>query len=204
MGDWDDERGRRTSVLGRVDWSCWLAVVGLLFVTVVSFVVQFAAMGIVAIVIAILLVAFDSFVNRPGGIRGRRRAAAAVPQEDWSEVRESPRGDARPPSARQHPQAPRTGQPGRPAQNYGRPQQQAQPRRAQPPRPNSQPVRQPQAPRPNQAQPQRAQPNRAAPGQAQPGRPMQPPPTRANQPQPFRPQAPPPSQGREPDYRARA
>src|ERR1700743_1076587 len=106
MGEWDDERGRRTNVISRVDWSCWLAVVGLLFVTVISFVVQFPALGIVAIVIAVLLVVFDSFVTRPGGIRGMRRVAAR--DEDWSEVREpmSPRGDARPPGSRQHPQAP--------------------------------------------------------------------------------------------------
>jgi hypothetical protein len=184
MGDWDDERGWRTSVLGRVDWSCWLAVVGLLFVTVISFVVQFSAMGIVAIVVAVLLVAFDSFVNRPGGIRGRRRMAR---DEEWSEVREAPsRGDARPPSMRQRNPAPPPSarQPVRQSPDYGR--------RAQPPRSNGQPMR--------QQQPQR-------PHHAQPGRPNQVPPTRANQPpqrQPYRPAQPqPPSQGREPDYRAR-
>src|ERR1700753_526459 len=83
------ERGRRSSVLGRVDWACWLAVAGLLFVTVISFVVQFAVMGIIAVIIAILLVVFDSWVNRPKGRRAQSRDRAT----GWSEVR---RVDSRP------------------------------------------------------------------------------------------------------------
>jgi hypothetical protein len=187
------ERGRRTSVLGRVDWSCWLAVAGLLFVTVISFVVQFPAMGILAVIIAILLVVFDSWVNRPKG----RRAQARERATGWSEVR---RVDSRPqPDQRRRPPA---RQPQRPAPDFRR----QQPRTPQQGRP--------QAPRPNAGQPTRAtqgQPPRQ--NGANPGQPQRPPmgqpaqPTRVNQGQPqrppFRPAPPQPARGREPDYRAR-
>jgi FtsZ-interacting cell division protein ZipA len=204
MADWDG--GRRKSVLGRVDWSCWLAAVGLLFVTVVSVVVQFPLMGIITAIIAVLLIAFDSWVNRPGGIRGNRDRA----DTGWSDVRDSridsrvdSRVDSRQrPPMRQQPQR----QPRQQAPNYAARQQprQAQPTRAATPRPPAaQPTRQAQAPRPAQSpRPPAGQPVR----QPQPGQP-----TRVNQAQPqrqqpYRPQAaqqPQPARGGEPDYRAR-
>lgn len=201
MGDWDDERGGggfRNSVIGRVDWACWLAVVGLLFVTVISIVVQFPLMGVVTAIIAVLLVAFDSWVNRPSGGRARRRydESAQYDGTGWSEVR---RADSRPQQPVRQPQrqqpAPPPRQTNRPAPNFrgqqGRPNQGVPPRQqGQPgrPAPNQQPMRQGQPPRPNQGQPQ--------------------PPTRVNQGQPpqrapYRPPTPPPARGREPDYRAR-
>lgn len=211
MGDWDDERGRRRSALGRVDWSCWLAAAGLLFVTVISVVVQFPAMGVITAILAVLLVVFDSWVNRPKGPRAARRDARG--DTGWSDVRRTgsrqqqairqqppnrrPQPDyrARQPQPRQQPQQPQQRQP-RPG--FGQPQRGVtnQPgRQGQPPRPA---VAQP--PRPNRGQ-QGGQPNRGVPnGQ----------PTRANQGQqqrpPYRPAppAPPePARGREPDYRAR-
>src|ERR1700759_86568 len=100
MGEWDG-RGRRTSVLGRVDWSCWLAVAGLLFVTVISFLVKFALLGVIAVIIAILLVVFDSWVNRPHGGRARRSEARDT---GWSEVRPGPSAVSQPqPRQRQAP-----------------------------------------------------------------------------------------------------
>jgi hypothetical protein len=211
MGDWDDERGRRTSALGRVDWSCWLAAVGLLFVTVISVVVKFPAIGIVTAVLAVLLVVFDSWVNRPKAPRAARRTAGRDPRWEtgWSDVRRT--GASRPqPAVRQQPaqrSAQRRPQPDyrtRQAQQHRQPPQRttgqpysagrAQPQRAggnQAPRPN---VGQP--PRPNRTQ-QGGQPGRGVPnGQS----------TRANQGQPPRPAYRPtqePARGREPDYRAR-
>lgn len=197
MDDWDGGRGRestrRTSVLGRVDWACWLAVAGLLFVTVISFFVQFPILGVFTAIIAVLLVVFDSWVNRPKG----RRAQARERATGWSEVR---RVDSRPqqPQRRRPPPAPPR-QAARPAPEFR--QQQPQPRQGQQGRPP--------APRPNVAQPTRTaqgQPPRPA---GQPLRPPlgQPQPTRGNQGQPqrppFRPAPPQPARGREPDHRAR-
>jgi hypothetical protein len=207
MGDWDGERGERRSVLGRVDWSCWLAVVGLLFVTVVSFVVKFALMGIIAVIVAILLVAFDSWVNRPHGGRATR-AAAQQPYEDdddWSEVRPS---TAARPVAQPQRQAPppQTRQAGRQAPNF----QGARPGPAPQARPNAVPPRPAVGPAGAPGRP--GQPGHPGPGQ--PARPNQPPPgaqpgqpTRVNQAQPPRapyPPAPPqPARGADPDFRAR-
>ncbi|HEY1570201.1 MAG TPA: hypothetical protein VGG05_02575 [Pseudonocardiaceae bacterium] len=206
MGDWDDERGRRTSALGRVDWSCWLAAAGLLFVTVISVVVQFPAMGVISAIIAVLLVVFDSWVNRPKGPRAARRDARG--DTGWSDVR---RTGSRPRQAiRQQPPPNRRPQPDYRAR-------QPQPRQPQPParqpRPgsgqpqrgaNNQPGRQGQPARPAVAQPPRpnrgqqgGQPNRGVPNgqprvnQGQPPRP------------PYRPAPQEPARGREPDYRAR-
>lgn len=193
MADWDDERGRRTSVLGRVDWACWLAVLGLAFLTVIGFLVRFAALSIVMIVFAVLLVAFDSWVNRPGGIRGRRAAGQggsgsidAVPMPPRREPERPRQRDRQPPRQPAR-------QPNRPAPNYqaNRQGQPAQQRRTQPPRSNGQPVRQGQPPRPT----------------GQPGRPRQgQQPTRAANPaqQPYRQGAPQPTPGRDPGYRTRA
>jgi hypothetical protein len=181
MADWDDERGRRTSVLGRVDWACWLAVLGLAFLTVIGFLVRFAALSIVMIVFAVLLVAFDSWVNRPGGIRGRRAARQgesgsidAVPMPPRREPERSRQRDRQPPRQPAR-------QPNRPAPNYqaNRQGQPTQQRRGQPPRSNGQPGR----PRQGQQQPTRA----ANPAQ-----------------QPYRQGAPQPTPGRDPGYRARA
>ena len=193
MGDWDDERGWRTSVLGRVDWACWLAVVGLLFVTVMSVVVQFVIAGVITAILAVLLVVFDSWVNRPGGRRASARYddSGQYTGAGWSDVRRAEsrpqpavRGQRVPPAAQRQPRPDfRGGQQGRP--NQGQQPRQAQPGRQfqgqQQPRPS-----QGQAPRPNQG----GQPTRANQGQQ--------PPQRA----PFRPAQPPPTR-REPDYRAR-
>lgn len=188
MGEWEDERGWRTSVLGRVDWACWLAVVGLLFVTVISVFVQFAIMGVVTAIIAVLLVVFDSWVNRPTG----RRSTSRYDESDqydgtgWSEVRRVESRPQQPIRGQQHMGQQRPN--ARPAQNVqgGRPSQ-GQPQRQQQGRqfaPGQQQMR------PNQGQPQRpnqgGQPNRDG-GQGQP---------------PYRPAQPPPTR-REPDYRAR-
>ncbi|HEX5402973.1 MAG TPA: hypothetical protein VFX16_11805 [Pseudonocardiaceae bacterium] len=202
MGEWDG-RGRHTSVLGRVDWSCWLAVVGLLFVTVISFVVKFPVLGIITVIIAILLVVFDSWVNRPDGGRSRRNEARNT---GWSEVRPSTSAVSQAP-VRQRQPAPRqpARQPNRPAPNNfqapgGRGARGQPPRgpQGQPPRPNVGQPGQPgrpasgQPPRPPQGQPPR-------PNQAQPQ-----PPTRVNPQQPFRPgPQQQPARGREPDFRTR-
>lgn len=193
MGDWDDERGWRTSVLGRVDWACWLAVVGLLFVTVMSVVVQFVAAGIVTAILAILLVAFDSWVNRPDGRRARARyeESGQYTGAGWSDVRRAESRPQQPVRAQRVPPAQQ-----RPAPNFGG--QQGRPNQGQAPRPQQgQPGRpfQGQQPRPGQGQPQRPnqggqQPTRVNQGQQ--------PPQRA----PYRPAQPPPTR-REPDYRAR-
>lgn len=204
MGEWDG-RGRHTSVLGRVDWSCWLAAVGLLFVTVISFVVTFPTLGIITVIIAILLVAFDSWVNRPDGGRSRRNEARNT---GWSEVRPSTSAVSQAPvRQRPAPQQPAR-QPNRPApNNFQAPGRgaQGQPQRGpqgQPPRPNvGQPGQQGQPGRPGPGQPPRPPQGRPPrPNQAQPQQP-----TRVNpqQPQPFRPAPQQPARGREPDFRAR-
>lgn len=192
MGDWDDERGWRTSVLGRVDWACWLAVVGLLFVTVMSVVVQFVAMGIVTAIVAILLVVFDSWVNRPTGRRAMSRYEESQQYggTGWSEVR---RVESRPQQPVRMPpgQQQRQGNARQPQNFQGRPNQgqQQRPQQGQPGRqfPGQQPQMRPNQggqPRPNQGG---QQPTRVNQGQQQ-------------QP-PFRPGGNP--SRREPDYRAR-
>lgn len=191
MGDWDDERGWRTSVLGRVDWACWLAVVGLLFVTVMSVVVQFVIAGVITAILAVLLVVFDSWVNRPGGRRARARydESGQYTGAGWSDVR---RAESRPQPALRGQRVPAAAQRQQPRPDL-RGGQQGRPNQGQQPRPQAQPGRQfpgQQAPRPGQGQPPRpnqgGQPTRANQGQQPPFRPAQPPPTR-----------------HEPDYRAR-
>ncbi|HEX5117562.1 MAG TPA: hypothetical protein VFW65_20405 [Pseudonocardiaceae bacterium] len=199
MGDWDDERGRHRSALGRVDWSCWLAAAGLLFVTVISVVVQFAVMGVITAILAVLLVVFDSWVNRPKGPRAARRDARG--DTGWSDVRRT--GSRQQQAIRQQPPNRRPQPDYRARQQQPRQQpQQRQPRPGfgQPQRGvTNQPGRQAQPPRPNRGQQQGGQPNRGVPnGQ----------PTRTNQGQPqqrppYRPAPPEPARGREPDYRAR-
>src|SRR6266568_4958532 len=65
----------RTSALGRVDWACWLAAVGFLFLTVVAVFIQFAILGVITAILAVALVAFDSWVNRPKTPRSTNRRA---------------------------------------------------------------------------------------------------------------------------------
>jgi hypothetical protein len=164
-------------------------VVGLLFVTVISVVVQFVIMGVITAIIAVLLVVFDSWVNRPGGGRARNRyeESAQYDGTGWSDVRrvesrpQQPIRDQRvpPPNARPAPNF-RGGQP-----NQGQPPRPNQGQQGGRPFPGQQPALRPgqgQPPRPNQGQ----QPNQGQPPQRAPYRPQQPPPTR-----------------REPDYRAR-
>lgn len=212
MGEWDDERGGvRSSALGRVDWSCWLAAAGLLFVTVISIVVQFAIFGVVTAVLAVALIVFDSWVNRPGGWRGRARDRRDT---GWSDVRRSdvrqsrasrpqPAVRQQPPNRQARPAQNVRQQGGRPMQQPGQNQRFGQPNRGnQPPRPNvgqqGRPGQQP--PRPNVQQPRPNQGGRPNPGQ------QMPPPNRGNQPPQYRqaPNPPQPARGREPDYRARA
>lgn len=179
--------GYRTSILGRVDWACWLAALGFLILTVVAFAVQFAPLGIIAVILAIGLVTFDSWVNRPKGPRAARRQAdtgwrtSGGRDTGW---RSGVRGQQTPPPPRA---------PGRPAQDFrgggfrpnpGQPPPRRQPPQAQPQRgqlgqpPRQQPPRQP-GPLPGQ------------PPQAQPPRP------------PFRPAPPGSAGGGDQDFRAR-
>jgi hypothetical protein len=172
--------GYRTSVLGRVDWSCWLAAVGFLFLTVVSVLVQFAILGVITAILAVGIVAFDSWINRPKGFRAAQRAdqgrqTGAGRSTGWrannaiNRVRPS-------------------------AQNFRRPTTVGEPRRQPPPPPrqsNGQPPRQPQRQPPGQ---QRQQPPRQPPPLGQPpvGQPPQGQPPRP----PFRPSPPDPGRAR--------
>jgi hypothetical protein len=173
--------GYRTSVLGRVDWSCWLAAVGLLFLTVVSVLVQFAILGVITAILAVGLVAFDSWINRPKGFRAQRadtgRQAGGARSGGW-------RGNSVVNRARPS------------AQNFRRPTTVGQPQRRQPPPPPRQPNGQP--PRQPIGQPQRQQPGqqprRPPPPMGQPpvGQPPQGQPPRP----PFRPSPPDPGRAR--------
>ncbi|HEX4703863.1 MAG TPA: hypothetical protein VH352_17170 [Pseudonocardiaceae bacterium] len=170
--------GYRTSVLGRVDWSCWLAAAGFLFLTVVAVAIQFAVLGVFTALLAVGLVAFDSWVNRPDGNRrpagrrpmgqrfnrdtGRRDDYADSGVEQWSRPAPPPpmRAPGRPAQGR-----PAQGRPvpqgrpvqGRPAQ--GRPVPQGQNYgggfRPNPPPPPQQPGRQPYRPAPQNPPPGR-------------------------------------------------
>jgi hypothetical protein len=166
--------GYRTSVLGRVDWACWLAAVGLLFLTVVSVLVQFAILGVITAILAVGIVAFDSWINRPKGFRAARRAdqdrsTGAGRGAGWRANNAINR--ARPS-----------------AQNFRRPTTVGEPRRQPPPprQSNGQPPRQPQRQQPGQ---QRQQPPRQPPPMGQPpqGQPPRP---------PFRPSPPDPGRAR--------
>jgi hypothetical protein len=187
--------GYRTSVLGRVDWSCWLAAAGLLFLTVVSVLVQFAILGVITAILAVGIVAFDSWINRPKGFRAARLAAQGRPtgaggNTGWR-ANSAVNNRAR-----------------RPAQNFRRPTTVGQPQpQRQPPRPlNGQPPRQPPRQPPGQ---QRQQPPRQPPpplgqppvgqpplGQPQ-GQPPQGQPPQGQPPRPpFRPSPPDPGRAR--------
>jgi len=173
--------GYRTSILGRVDWACWLAALGFLILTVVAFAVQFAPLGIIAAILAVGLVAFDSWVNRPKGPRAARRSAGRA-DTGW---RSGVRGQQTPPPPRA------------PAQNFRgggfRPNPQQPPPRRQPPQ--GQPQRRQMGQQPPRQQPPRQQ--GQLPGQPQRGVQQGQPPR-----PPFRP-APPGSSGGDQDFRAR-
>jgi hypothetical protein len=192
--------GYRTSVLGRVDWSCWLAAVGFLFLTVVSVLVQFAILGVITAILAVGIVAFDSWINRPKGFSTRGAdtgwdtdGGRGTGWQDNSAVgsRARPGQNFRRPTTTGQPQRhqppprPLNGQP--PRQPVGQPQRQQQPgqQRQQPPR--QQPPRQP----PPQGQPPVGQPPVGQPPQGQPqqGQPQQGRP-------PFRPSPPDPGRAR--------
>lgn len=186
--------GYRTSVLGRVDWSCWLAAVGFLFLTVVSVLVQFAILGVITAILAVGIVAFDSWINRPKGFSTR----PADPGWDTGGGRGTGWQDNSAVDSRV-----------RPGQNSRRPTTTGQPQRHQPPprplngQPPRQPVGQPQRQQPGQQrqQPPRQQPLRQPPPQGQPpvGQPPQGQPPQG-QPQqgrpPFRPSPPDPGRAR--------
>jgi hypothetical protein len=198
--------GFRDSVIGRVDWSCWLAAAGLLFLTVVSMVISFAILGVITAILAVGLVVFDSWVNRPKGPRAASRAGTggwrtgAGRDTGWrSEAgfrgtppppQRGPRGAApggAPGRFRNQPIQP---QPNQPRGNQPRGNQMPQPPRRQQPQPQrGMPPRQPQQNPPFRPQPGQAngQPQRGP--QGQPPRP------------PFRPA--PPEPGRGQDYQAR-
>lgn len=203
MGDWGDARGRRRSALGRVDWSCWLAAAGLLFVTVISVVVRFPALGVVTAIFAVLLVVFDSWVNRPQGARAARRDFRR--DTGWSDVRPTgsrpQRAIRQPPPNRQPPPAYRAPQPrqqGQPRFGGNGQQNRFAPGRGQPGRQGSgQPARQGQPPRPATGQPPRPYRGQPQGGQSNRGVPAGQP-TRVNQGQPPQRQAPP-----APGHRAR-
>jgi hypothetical protein len=187
--------GYRTSVLGRVDWSCWLAAAGLLFLTVIAMMIQFALLGVLTALLAVGIVVFDSWVNRPDG-DGRPAGRRPLGQRDR---RRNSYGDSgveqwsRPP-----PPPSRMRAAGRPV-------------------PGQNPAGRP-APAQNPAgRSARVQPGRPVPGQNSPGRPV----PGQNygggfRPNPPAPPAPPPQPGRQPyrpaapqnpghdqDYRAR-
>jgi hypothetical protein len=175
--------GYRTSVLGRVDWSCWLAAVGFLFLTVVSVLVQFAILGVITAILAVGIVAFDSWVNRPKGLATRRADARSdtgggrgTGWQDNSAIDNRAR-----PSFRTSPRPTTTGQP-------QRHQPPPRPLNGQPPRP---PIGQPQRQQPGQ---QHQQPPRQPPPMGQP--PMGQPPQGQPQRPPFRPSPPDPGRAR--------
>jgi hypothetical protein len=131
-----DQRGDRrpkeypTSVLGRVDWACWLAVAGLLFLTVVAVLIQFAILGVFTALLAIGLVAFDSWVNRPDSRRrqGRQSARRDDPDTGWRDdsgidVRSMPPVRA----PQQSPRPPQSQRPTPPPAQPQRPPQRATP-----------------------------------------------------------------------------
>jgi hypothetical protein len=144
-----DQRGDRrpkeypTSVLGRVDWACWLAVAGLLFLTVVAVLIQFAILGVFTALLAVGLVAFDSWVNRPD--RGPRPARRDDPDTGWRDdsaidarsmpsmppVR-APQQSPRPPQAQRPPQPQRPTQVQRPPQPQRPAQRPSQAQRSTP------------------------------------------------------------------------
>jgi hypothetical protein len=187
--------GYRTSVLGRVDWACWLAAVGFLFLTVVSVLVQFAILGVITAILAVGIVAFDSWVNRPKGLRAARatsrqdtgggrgtgwQANSDVNSRAHQPFRTSPRPTTTgQPQRHQPPPRPLNGQPPRPP--VGQPQRQ---------QPRQQPPRQP----PPQGQPPMGQPPQGQPPQGQP--PMGQPPQGQPQRPPFRPSPPDPGRAR--------
>jgi hypothetical protein len=172
-----------------------LAAVGFLFLTVVSVVVQFAVLGVITAILAVGIVAFDSWVNRPKGLSNRRANTdtGAGRNTGWrgnSVVENRPRPPAqnfraapRPTSAAQRRQPPPTQR-----QPNGQPPRQpnGQPQRQQPGQQRQQPLRQPPPPlgQPPQGQPPQGQPPQGQPPQGQPPRP------------PFRPTPPDPGRTR--------
>jgi hypothetical protein len=190
---------RHRSVLGRVDWACWLVVAALMGLTVLGIALQFAVLGIFTTILAVLLVVFDSWINRPKFPRGHhtdqdddyyeddylqqpipdRRPAPPAPTRARPAAQQSPRPPAqspRPPAQGGRPPVPRGQQP------QGRPAPGADPRARSPRPPQGQPARPPFPP-----------PGRATPPPTQVAPPARvTPPTRVS---------PPP--GREPDQRSR-
>jgi hypothetical protein len=158
-------------------------VVGLLFLTVVSVLVQFAILGVITAILAVGIVVFDSWINRPKGFRAARRAG-----------QERPTGAGRNTGWRANSAISRVRPP---AQNFRRPTTVGEPRR-QPPPPtrqvNGQPPRQPQRQQPPGQQ--RQQPPRQPPPLGQPPQgPGQPPQGQPPRP-PFRPSPPDPGRAR--------
>jgi hypothetical protein len=147
---------------------------------VVSVLVQFAILGVITAILAVGIVAFDSWINRPKGFRAARqadqdRSTGASRGAGW-------RGNNAINRARPS------------AQNFRRPTTVGEPRRQPPPRQsNGQPPRQPQRQQPGQ---QRQQPPRQPPPMGQPplgsGQPPQGQPPRP----PFRPSPPDPGRAR--------
>jgi len=213
MPDRRQPGGFRNSVIGRVDWSCWLAAVGLLFLTVVSVIISFAILGVITAILAVGLVVFDSWVNRPKGPRAARRGAETGGWRSGT-GRRSDTGFRGTPPPQRSPRGPMTGA-GRTGSGFAdrargkfrnQPiQPQANQPRGNQPRPNQMP----QPPRRQQPQPQRGMPPRQPqqnpqfrpqqPGQAN-GQPQRGPQGQPPRP-PFRPA--PPEPGRGQDYQAR-
>jgi hypothetical protein len=163
---------RHRSVLGRVDWACWLVVAALLGLAVLGISLQFPSIAVVTIILAILLVAFDSWVNRPKDFRARDTDEDDGYYED--DYLSQPIAERRP--------AP-------PAPNRARPQTPAARPPAQSPRPPA-PMGRPQGgrPMPPAGDPRARSPRPPVQGQGQPPRPpfqpgrVPPPPTQASPP----------------------
>ena len=64
-GQYESSRGQKQQVFGRVDPFCMFAVLPLLILAGLFMWGGIAVLGVVLIVLAVLVVAFDSWTNRP-------------------------------------------------------------------------------------------------------------------------------------------
>jgi hypothetical protein len=71
----DPERYESRSALGRIDPFCWVAVASMLLLAVIVTVGGVPALGIPLGVVALLVAAFDSWVNRDAPPPADRRSA---------------------------------------------------------------------------------------------------------------------------------
>jgi hypothetical protein len=112
----------RPKRFGRIDPFCWIPVVSLLTIAALMVVSGAAPFGVGLVAFALLLLLFDSWVNRPDP------RPARVPAADPNRVRDEmrPREDNRP--LPPHPERPRNGPPPPPMRNHPMPPRQQPPR----------------------------------------------------------------------------